>query len=290
MEPLVSVIIPTYNGEKYIKRAIDSVFKQTYKNSETIIVDDGSTDATPGIIGQLKGQDPRITIVRHDKNKGFVESLNRGLAESKGLYIARLDDDDFWVDDKKLEKQVSFLQKNPAHVIVGGGLIKIDSNGKEVIRYLFPEQDDQIRKTILISNSFAHSGVLFKKSAIEKVGGYDQRFGFFADRDLWLKIGRVGKFYNFPEYFVCYLDKEVNNYNYNGRNAQIRRKLIANLALRKKYKKDYPGYWQSVMLCIASWLYSYLPFRLHLWPLVFKLRVLVFGQPSYTYVENNENI
>ncbi|MSU54312.1 MAG: glycosyltransferase [Candidatus Staskawiczbacteria bacterium] len=286
MEPLVSIIIPTYNGAKYIKRAIDSIFKQTYKNSEIIIVDDGSTDETPKIIEELKKGDSRIVIAKHETNKGFVKSLNKGLQEAKGSYIARLDDDDFWIDDKKLEKQVGFLEKNPEYVLVGGGLIKIDANGKEIIRYLFPEQDDQIRKSILISNSFAHSGVVFRKAAVSQVGGYDERFGFFADRELWLKIGTVGKFYNFPEYFTSYLDKEVNNYNYNGRNVQIRRKLISNLALRKKYKNDYPGYWQSFFLCIASYLYSFLPFRLHLWPLVFRLRVIIFGQPAYKYFEN----
>ncbi len=290
--PLVSTIIPVYNGEKYISRAVESALSQTYKNIEVIIIDDGSKDKTRQIISEFEKKDARIVILANSVNLGFVKTLNKGAAVAKGQFIARLDHDDFWTDPKKLEKQAKFFEDNQEYVLTGGGVIKTDVSGRELLRYLFPESNQDIRKAILIDNTFAHSSVLFRKNAFQEVGGYDEHFGFFADRDLWLKLGRIGKLHNFPEYFVCYLDKEESGFDYSSRNDHIRRKLKLNIELRKKYRKDYPGFYRSVLLCIARYFYSYLPYRKKLWRLVFRLRILFFGQPSYRYFRpdyKNEN-
>lgn len=282
--PLVSVVIPVFNGEKHVRRAIESVANQTYQNMEIIIVDDGSTDNTPQIISAFIKKDPRIITITNETNFGFVKSLNKGIENSKGKYIARLDDDDVWSDNQKIEKQVVFLEKNYNYVLVGGGVIvKKESDDKEMIRYLFPENDSEIRKTLLVDNLFAHSAVVFLKSAFDKVGGYEERFGFFADRELWLKLGKVGKFYNFPEYFIHYSDKEANSGKYDSRNRNIRRKLALNIELRKKHSDNYPGFIKSVLLCVARYFYSFLPFRKKFWRIILKIRVLIFGLPAYKY-------
>jgi glycosyltransferase involved in cell wall biosynthesis len=280
MDSLVSIIIPTYNGGKHIERAIDSVLKQTYKNIEIIVIDDGSTDETPEIIGELSKKEPKIVVIINETNIGFVKSLNKGVGEARGKYIARLDDDDSWCDSKKLEKQVRFLEKNKDFVLVGGGIIKIDEDNREIGRYLFPKKDKDIRKSILIDNLFAHSTVLVRKDVWEKVEGYNEQFGFFADMDLWLKIGRMGKFYNFQEYFTYYLDKETAG-NYSMRNKDIRRKLGLLIRLRKKYRNDYPGYKKAYLFCWASYFYSFLPFKQKLRPALLKLRGLIIGPPAY---------
>jgi len=282
-EPLVSVVIPTYNGEKYLGAALDSVLRQTYRNMEVIVVDDGAVDGTKNIIEKFKQKDSRITSIHNEHNVGFVKSLNSGIARAQGEYIARLDDDDSWIDPAKLEKQVGFLEQHPEYVLAGGGLVQIDSKGEEMIRYLFPEKDEAIRKAILVDNVIAHSCVVFRKDAFLKAGGYDEQFGFFADRDLWLKLGKIGKLYNFPEYFIFYLDKEWDKKKYNSRNEQIRRKLGLNIALRKKYRYDYPGFYKSLLLCITSYIYSFLPLRKKIWPALFGLRGLMLGPSPYQY-------
>lgn len=277
-QPLVSIIIPTHNRQGYLKRAIKSVLCQTYQNIEIVVIDDGSTDETPKIVSELAKKEPRITALKNEINLGFVKTLNRGINRARGKYIARLDDDDFWVDPKKLEKQVGFLERHPDYVLVGGGVIKIDKEGKELVRYLLPEKDEVIRRSILIDNLFAHSAVLFKKDAWERAGGYDGEFGFFADRDLWLKLGKLGKFYNFQEYFVYYLRPEDERTD-----RLIRRRLGANIKLRRKYRSDYPGFWPALLLCFASYFYSFLPSKQKLRPVLFKLREIILGPPVYKY-------
>ncbi len=139
--PLVSVIIPTYNGAKSIENAVETVLSQSYKNFEVIIVDDGSVDGTKAILQRKYGNIDNIHILENKKNLGFVRSLNTGVAKAIGKYIARIDDDDKWINEEKLSKQVDFLERNPEYVLVGGGMIKIDGNGKEIIKYLYHHQE-----------------------------------------------------------------------------------------------------------------------------------------------------
>lgn len=281
-KPLVSVILPTCNGAKYIKRALESVLSQTYQNIEMVIINDGSTDETPEIISQLAQKDPRIVISTNETNIGFVKSLNKGIREAKGKYISRIDDDDFWCDPRKLDKQVDFLEDRPDYVLIGSGMIKIDDKNREIARYLFPEKDEDIRKSILIDNLFSHGTVLFRRDTLEKVKGYSEEFDFFADMDLSMKLGEMGKFHNFQEYFACYLDKEVFS-NYSMRNRDIRRKLRLNLQLRKRHSDAYPGYRRAYLFCLASYIFSFLPFREKLRPFLVKIRSKIIGPPAYKY-------
>lgn len=280
--PLVSIIIPTFNGAKYIKRAVESVQNQTYKNIEIIIINDGSTDETFSIISELGKKDSRIIILTNETNLGFVKSLNKGARKAQGKYITRIDDDDIWCGLDRLEKQIGFLETHPDYVLVGGGMIKIDEKNREVARYLFPEKDEDIKKSILLCDSIAHGTVFFRKEAFEKVGGYSEQFGFFADTELSLKLGKLGKFYNFQEYFSYYFDKELCS-NYNRRNRDIRRKVWAFIRLRKKYRNGYPGYKKAYLFCWLSYFYSFLPFRQKLHPILFKLRSKIISPPAYKY-------
>lgn len=280
--PLVSVIIPTNNRKEYIVKAINSVLSQTFKALEIIIIDDGSTDGSDKVISEFIRNSPDIIAIKNEINLGIVVSLNKGIRAARGKYIARLDDDDVWCDNKKIEKQVDFLEKNPEYCLVGGGVIKIDKNGKEIVRYLLPEEDEDIRKKILINNVFAHTAVIFRKDIFQKVGGYDEQFIFIEDWDLWLKMGKVSKFYNLQDFFVSYLDQEYNNAHYY-RNYKIRRNVKLNIELRKKYRNNYPNYNKAILFCWASYCYSFIPFKKNLWPIFSQLRRLVFGNPPYKY-------
>jgi len=282
-QPLVSIIIPTYNREKYIKRAVESARRQTYQNIEIIIINDGSTDKTSEIISELSEKESRIIILTNKINLGLTRTLNKGIKMAQGKYIARLDDEDFWCDKKKLEKQVDFLEKNLEYALVGGGAIKIDKKGREIVRYLLLENDEDIRKVILVDNTFVHVTTLFRKDIWEKVGGYDKEFDGLEDRDLWLKIGKLSKFYNFQEIFVCYLGHSSNNPGYVDQNYKKGRQLRLNIKLRKKYRNNYPGYRKALLLCWASYFYYLLPFREKLWSIIFRIRMLIFGPPPYKY-------
>ena len=282
--PLVSVIIPTYNRKEYVVKAVDSAKGQTYGNVEIVVIDDGSTDATFETILELSKKDPRIVALKNSVNLGFVATLNVGVKASRGKYIARLDDDDVWLDPKKLEKQVAFMEKNPEYVLVGGGVIKIDSRGKEIVRFSLPESDQDIKKTLLVSNVFAHSAVLYKKESWVQAGGYNKEFGFFADWELWLKLGTFGKLYNFQDFFIYYLDQEANKKGRSSHDYLMRRKLGLNIKLRNNYKQYYPGYKRGLLISLAGYGYSFMPFRKVLWPGIFWLRNIVFGATPYKYI------
>jgi glycosyltransferase involved in cell wall biosynthesis len=271
--PLVSVVIPTHNRSAFVIKAIDSVLNQTYKNIELIVVDDFSGDNTYKIISERFKQYPKVRIFRNEKNLGFVKTLNKGSALAKGKYIARLDDDDTWIDSRKIEKQVDFLEKNSYYVLIGGGVVKVDLQGKEVLRYLLPEDDSQIREIILSSNTFIHSSTLFLKDAFDKAGGYKEEFGFFADWELWLNMGKFGKMHNFPEFFVNYLDNEKNS----SHDIQIRRRLAENIKMKRLYKDCYPYYKKAVFFSFLSYFYSFLPFRKLFSGSVFQFKKIFFG-------------
>jgi len=275
--PIVSVVVATYNREKYVKKAIESVLSQTYKNIELIIIDDGSTDKTPEIIFEFLKKDQRIIILKNEINLGLTKSLNKAIGSAKGKYIARLDDDDYWCDENKMKKQVDFLEKNTDYVLTGGGIIRIDENGKEINRHLQPEKDEDIRKVILLDDAFVHSSVVFKKSVWELSGGYDgygEDIFFSEDWDLWLKLGKIGKFYNFQEYFVCYMLWEGNISNRN-----IFYNLIMANKLRKRYRHDYPNFLKGFFLGWVSYLYVFLPSNRFLKPIFSKIKRIIFGPP-----------
>ncbi len=274
-KPLISVIIATYNRGECIKRAIESVLTQTYKNIELIIVDDGSTDRTKEFVQSFLS-DPRIHYLKQE-NKGPSTARNNGIRASKGKYIAVLDSDDFWCDKRKLEKQVDFLEKNREYALVGGGAIEIDRQGKEIMRYLLLENDEDIRKVILLSNTFAHITVVFRRNIWEEVAGYDEKLEGLEDRDLCLKIGKISRLYNLQEFFACYIGHDYKNPSYLAKKYTRRKLLKLNIKLIKKHRHDYPGYSKALLLCWTSFFYSFLPLRQKFHPLSLKLKKKVFG-------------
>lgn len=239
MDKNVSIILPTYNGGKYIKRAIESVMTQTFSEWELLVIDDGSTDDTERIVKEFASKDSRIIYLKNEKNLGIQKTLNRGLKEAKGEYIARIDDDDEWVDKDKIKKQVEFLESKPDHVLVGTGVIVIDENNNELFRYLLPESDKDIKGRILGKNCFVHSSVMFRKLTALEFGGYDESTStrHIEDYDLWLKLGTVGKFANLPLYAIKFTQRSGS---ISGKNKIEQFKK--NIKLIKTYKNKYPNY------------------------------------------------
>ena len=188
-KPTITVLMAVYNGEKYLKEAIDSILNQTYNDFEFIIINDASTDDTPNILS--KYQDQRIRIIRNLTNLGLTKSLNIGLREAKGEYIARMDSDDIALPER-LKTEKEYLDNNPEIVCVGGGT-KIINQQNEVTGSKPPITDTELlRFFMIIKNQITHSTVLFRKNLIKDEGGYDENFKHAQDYALWSKLLRKG--------------------------------------------------------------------------------------------------
>lgn len=257
MNPKVSIILPTYNRSQLLDRSIKSVLDQSFEDWELIVINDFSIDNTQDILEEWQKRDLRIKVIRNDKNiagsSGIYKNLNKGIEISKGKYIARIDDDDEWIDKDKLKKQVDFLENNPEYVLCGGGVIVVNDNDRELFRYFKNINDLEIKRRALFANPFSHSTVMFLKEAAKKVGYYSQ-LRYAEDWDLWLKLGNIGKFYNFPGYLTLY---RLTSGNESFIHQKSQSKVI--LDIIKKYKNDYPKFHSAYCLNFVQYLYSSLP-------------------------------
>jgi glycosyltransferase involved in cell wall biosynthesis len=193
--PLVSVIMPVYNGEEYLAEAVQSILDQTYTNFELLIVDDGSSDNTLAIAKELSKKDHRVRVLRNKINLKIVGTLNRAIDESKGKYIARMDADDYKYPEA-IEKQVAYLESNPDVAVVGGA-IEVCGPHMEVLNHrAYPESDAEVRAKIFRYNPFAHPAVMMNANL---VGDERYALNWAEDYDMWFRLGKKGKFANLPE-------------------------------------------------------------------------------------------
>lgn len=241
--PTISIIMSSYNDERYIALAIESVLKQKYQDWEFIIINDDSTDNTENIIQKYASKDRRIHLISNENNKGLVANLVKGVDVSKGKYIARIDGDDIWVSTYKLEKQIEFLENNSEYSLIGSWANIVDEQGKLQYKTKNPNTDKEIRNYILIENCFFHSSVLIRKSTYEKAGGYNLKIKTSEDYDLWLKIGKISKMFNIGEYMIGYRN---NSIGINATKYDFQLKETINLI--HKYKNFYPNYKLGLML------------------------------------------
>ncbi|MEK7147097.1 MAG: glycosyltransferase [Patescibacteria group bacterium] len=272
----------TRNHGNFISRSIESVLNQSFQDWELIIVNDGSTDNTGLVVKQFRAKDKRIIYLDNGKNLGVSKSFNRALAIAKGKYIARIDSDDAWIGKDKLKKQVEFLKAHPDYVAVGGGMIVVNPGGKELFRYLKSEQDKDIRATALVTNPIANSTSVCRRDVIIKAGLCDESLDYNEDWDFWLKIGLLGKFYNFPEYF--------SYYTMTGRNKSVvylRRHTAAALNIIWKFRRDYSNFLKGFFINLAQFFYGCVPFKIRFFFHVYlsKLKKKFSGSK----IENEQN-
>lgn len=194
--PRVSVVMSVYNGEPYLREAIDSILTQTYADFEFVIIDDGSTDESANIIRSYI--DARIRFVQQE-NRGLPAGLNQGIGLSTGEYIARMDADDI-SELSRLARQVRYMDDNPSCVLVGTGASLIDKDGLLLHSMTMPRgQDDNIRELQRGASPFIHGSVMFKKVAVSQCGYYDERSTGHEDWVLWTKMIRLGEMTNLPQ-------------------------------------------------------------------------------------------
>jgi glycosyltransferase involved in cell wall biosynthesis len=183
MKPLINIIIPTYNRELTIKRAIDSVLNQTYTNFKLIVIDDGSSDNTKQILDSYKNK----IIYYYQENKGVSSARNKGIKLSKGEYIAFLDSDDEWKKNK-LEKQIDFFNKNPEYKICQTNEIWIRNNLHLNQKKIHQKQQGWIFEPCLKLCLISPSNVIIHKDIFSHIGLFDETLPACEDYDLWLRI------------------------------------------------------------------------------------------------------
>lgn len=165
--PLVSVLMPVYNGMPYLPMAVESILNQSFKDFELIIVDDCSTDDSLQYLKTIK--DKRLNLISLQQNKGVTGALREGMARVRGKYIARLDADDIALSER-LQVQIDFLDTNPKYGLVGSSVSTMDSAGVILSQNSRGVDDLEIRWKMLFKNPFVHSTVVFRKSIIDSFG------------------------------------------------------------------------------------------------------------------------
>lgn len=200
--PLVSVIIPCYNTEKYIEQAVRSIMTQTYKNLEIIITDDCSKDSSYSILERLAAEDSRIKLFRNEQNMKIVKTLNFMIDQAHGKYIARMDADDISLPNR-IEKQVSFLEENPDYGICGTNAWRINEKNKIIGVSLLPTESDEILTVSQFYCVFYHPSVMIR-STLYKENIYDDNYLFAEDLELWKRLLDKTKGKNLEERLFCY--------------------------------------------------------------------------------------
>lgn len=198
--PKVSVILPAYNAEKYIKEAVDSILGQTFMNFELIVINDCSKDSTEQIL--LSYTDPRLVYVKNEQNLGVAGTLNKGLSLAKGTYIARMDADDISLPER-FRKQVSYLDAHP-DVAVLGTAVEIFGEGMSSQIRQFSQMPEQMKVDLFFSCGLAHPSVMMRADVIRTLGGYDKAFEGLEDYELWCRVAQEHQVTTLPEVLFRY--------------------------------------------------------------------------------------
>ena len=239
-EPLVTVLIPVYNRPNVVK-TIDSIVNQTYSNLEILIVDNASTDNTVEAIKKIK--DLRIRLLVNEQNLGQTYSLNRGLREATGKYIARIDSDDIALP-RRIEKQVEFMENNPDYVLVGSWVRFISDDDKLGMLVKMPTTDEGMRLMHTVSCGMFHPSAMYRTDTIRGNNiEYDPEIHMAEDYDLWVKLMQYGKACNLGEPLIYYRrgnDNDSRRYeDVMGReSSEIRSKVCNNLTCPKQIKSE----------------------------------------------------
>jgi glycosyltransferase involved in cell wall biosynthesis len=196
--PAVSVLMSVHDGAPWVAEAVASVLAQTAGDLELIVIDDGSSDATPELLSRVR--DARLRVVRQART-GLTRALNHALALARADLVARLDADDVALPER-LARQRAFLERRPEIGLVGSAAREVDGAGAPVRVVQPPEDDAAIRHALIRANPFVHSSVTLRRALLEGAGGYDETLPVGQDYDLWMRLARVTRLANLSEVLV----------------------------------------------------------------------------------------
>lgn len=253
--PLISVIMPAYNGEKFLPRSIGSVLAQTYRDLELIVADDGSTDGTKKVVEEFCKKDARVSYHYEENSGGPARPKNLAIQYAKGEYLAYLDQDDEWLPEK-LEKQLALFETDGAgsSATSGGelGLVGCDAflahgDGKVFGRYKTPTVLASTAPApfpTLLDRNYIHSNssVLIRREVIERVGARDEELKYAEDWDMWIRIATAGYRFAFvrePLFkYYFYPANSTKKLGFISRAQESARLYEKHLPLYEKYQRE----------------------------------------------------
>jgi glycosyltransferase involved in cell wall biosynthesis len=222
-DPAVSVVVPVYNGERFLRESLDSILDQTYRDIEVLLMDDASTDGAPSIMREYAEADERVQIHRAPKNRGIFANINAGIALARGELVAIHHSDDLY-HPKILEQELAFLRDHPDVGVVFCADIFIDEDGREFGRLTLPAEiranrvldyEAVLNGFLRYMNSFIRGGSgLFRKAVLEEVGPFDDGYLLRADLEMWLRLARCAP--------VAVLDEHLVRYRWGHDNSSLR--------------------------------------------------------------------
>lgn len=250
--PLISVIMPVYNGEKYLVEAIESILTQTLTNFEFIIINDASTDKTAKILKKYVEKDPRIRVLTNKTNLNIAETRNRGIREAKTDIIVSMDADDVAFPDR-FKQQYEVIKANPKVAVVGGDIQIIDEGGNAVTYRSYKTTSKLLKRTMLRYSPFAQSATMLRKSYAEEFGLYNPKMSPSEDVDLWFRLGTKYDFASIPYPLLKYRVYMGSNSNKKLRKVEILTLLLRINAVRNLgYKFGISDIIYNVLLFISS--------------------------------------
>lgn len=261
--PEITVVMPVYNAEAYLKDAIESILNQTFINFEFIIIDDASTDNSFKIIEDFSKKDDRIIILRNENNLGIAETRTKGTKYARGKYIAVADADDISTS-KRFEKEYNYLEMHRECGVVGGFIQLFDSDSGKIIgvRKYF-EDDKNLRKKLFLYCPVAQPVSMIRKEVFDNIGYYDPRYPPAEDLDLWFRIGTKYKFANIQEILLKYRVHKKS-----ATISKIQKMESMTLEIRNKYSSGY-GY----SMTLSDKIYNFgisitkyiIPYKIKIW-------------------------
>lgn len=266
----VSIIMSVYNGEAYMRQAVESLLAQTYREFELLIVDDASTDGTRWILEELAAQDGKIRIITNPTNLGLTRSLNLALRQTHSDLIARMDADDVALPTR-LEKQVAFLDTHPDVSLVGTWYQLIDDDGHVIAEKHPPTDDAAILHALPRYNPFLHSSVMVRRTLLDEVNGYDETYRRAQDYDLWLRLSPRTRLANLPEILM---------------QKRFTPTMVSYASEREQLRLAVRARWQAIrrkQYAAGCLVYLVKPLIASLLPswIVHLVRIHVFGQRAY---------
>ncbi|MBM4328650.1 MAG: glycosyltransferase [Deltaproteobacteria bacterium] len=194
-QPAITVLLSVFNGRRYVRQAVESILAQTFEHFEFLIIDDGSTEPISELINSYR--DPRINLVRQN-NRGLACSLNRGIEEATGEFIARMDADDVSAPNR-LGLQYEAISRNKNLDLIGSFFREINDRGEVVEEKQVLIDEDYRLWRLQFHNNYAHGSIMFRKSAVVAAGLYNEQLRLAQDYDLWSRICRQGNSCVIPE-------------------------------------------------------------------------------------------
>ncbi len=230
----VSVILPAYNSQKYIKEAVSSILAQTFSDFTLYIINDGSSDNTLQILNEFK--DKRINIVSNDGNRGLIYSLNRGLEYSKDSeYVARMDADDIALPNR-FEEQIKFLDNNPSVGVLGTAVEYFSDNNSSIKKMYRPNNHSKILSTLLFYNPIVHPTVMIRNSAMAG-DKFPEDLPKYEDYALWINLTTKTSFANLEQVLLKYRQHEMSiTHSYS---EEMGSNLLANETLLSRYCRQW---------------------------------------------------